>query len=315
MKSIAPLASAPRVISVGLAAAAVLLAACSQAPVTVTLHSLGPSGNLSFVCQGDDGDGQHVLGLKLDECPDYERLHRRMLGLVTQTDTDEVAVVDLRAGAVLDIDPSTPGYTFLRVGARPGAIVSTPGGVASFVGVTGLQKNGVYALPTTCLKPPNAGEPARDLTTWAACSLTSAPGDMTLLVDPTGVSSVSGTARVSCPGTPDAPPPSAHECEADLTTEEGPLGRRKLLVALPAEHKLVLLDAQALLDRPSGEFQPCAVEATYPLQASLPSSPVSPVLPDDLKPLQKDQIARLLADTQAEPKREKEETRVKQAKR
>jgi hypothetical protein len=278
VKIIAQLASAPRVVSVGLAAAAVLLAACSQTPVTVTLHSLGPSGNLSFVCQGDDGDGQHVSGLKLDECPDYEHLDRRMLGLVTQTDTDEVAVVDLRAGAVLDIDPSTPGYTFLRVGARPGAIVSSPGGVASFVGVTGLQKNGVYALPTTCLKPPNAGEPARDVTTWAACSLTSAPGDIQVLL--AGASSSCSAADAATSSALQA----KRECPADLITDDGPLGRRKLLVALPEEHKLVLLDAQALLDRPSGEFQPCAVEATYQLQTSLPSGPLSPVLPDDLKP-------------------------------
>lgn len=39
------------------------------------------------------------------------------------------------------------------------------------------------------------------------------------------------------------------------------------------------------------------------------------VLPDDLKPLQKNQIARLLADTQAEPSRDDEESRAKQTKR
>jgi transcriptional regulator with XRE-family HTH domain len=39
------------------------------------------------------------------------------------------------------------------------------------------------------------------------------------------------------------------------------------------------------------------------------------VLPDDLKPLQKNQIARLLADTQVEPKRDEEESRAKQTKR
>ena len=39
------------------------------------------------------------------------------------------------------------------------------------------------------------------------------------------------------------------------------------------------------------------------------------MLPDDLKPLQKDQIARLLADTQAEPSREREESRAKPTKR
>jgi transcriptional regulator with XRE-family HTH domain len=38
-------------------------------------------------------------------------------------------------------------------------------------------------------------------------------------------------------------------------------------------------------------------------------------MPDDLKPLQKDQIARLLADTQAEPGREEEERHAKPSKR
>jgi transcriptional regulator with XRE-family HTH domain len=38
-------------------------------------------------------------------------------------------------------------------------------------------------------------------------------------------------------------------------------------------------------------------------------------LPDDLKPLQKNQIARLLADMQAEPSRDEEDNRAKQTKR
>jgi transcriptional regulator with XRE-family HTH domain len=38
-------------------------------------------------------------------------------------------------------------------------------------------------------------------------------------------------------------------------------------------------------------------------------------MPEDLKPLQKDQIARLLADTQTKPSREEEERRAKPTKR
>jgi hypothetical protein len=282
VKLISRLAGASRVMSLGLAAGCVLLGACSQTPVTVTLHSLQASGNLSFVCQADDGSG-----LKLDECPDYEAERRRTLGLVTQTTTNEVAIVDLRDGAVVDVDPSSPGYTFLRVGAQPGAIVSTPGGVASFVGVTGLEKNGIFALPTTCLNAPKPGEPTRDLTTWAACSLSSAPGDIKLLVDPPTLGDAANPmSRAACGSTvaESAPDQSLHAfCPADLTKEGGPIGRRKLLVALPNEHKLVLLDAQSLLDRPPGEFMACNVEATYPLQARLPTGPVTPVLPDDLQ--------------------------------
>ena len=40
------------------------------------------------------------------------------------------------------------------------------------------------------------------------------------------------------------------------------MGRRKLLVALPDEHKLVLLDAQRLLDQQPGQFRECEPEAT-----------------------------------------------------
>ena len=263
----------------GLCAWAVWLGACSQTPVSVTLHSLQASGNVSFVCRGDDNAPS---GHKLDECPDPEQTSRRLYGLVTQTATNEVAVVDLVAGSVVDIDPSTPGFSFLRVGARPGAIVTTPGGAATFVGVTGLQKNGVFALPTTCLGAAKPGELARDLTTWAACHLSSAPGDISVLVDPAR----GGDVRASCQSgaLESAPDLSGRECPADLTQEPGPRGRRKLLVSLPDEHKLVLLDAQSLLDRSPGEFDECAVEATYALNATLPTSAVVPKLPPDLLP-------------------------------
>ncbi|MEO7037538.1 MAG: hypothetical protein ABI548_26510 [Polyangiaceae bacterium] len=260
-------------------ASLVVLGACSQTPVAVDLHSLQASGKVSFVCRADDGS---PAGHKLDECPDYEHATRRLLGLVTQTATNEVAIVDLYAGAVVDVDPTTPGYSFLRVGASPGAIVTTPGGAASFVGVSGFQKNGIFALPTTCLSPPKASEVSRDLTTWAACSLSSAPGEITVLVDPPAAKG--GAIRGACDGTPQAKPDlTDRECPADLTAEGGPVGRRKLLVSLPDEHKLVLLDAQSLLDRPAGEFTSCTVEASYGLNAQLPTSPIQPVLPPDLQ--------------------------------
>ena len=268
----------------GISAWAVLLGSCSQTPITVNLHSLQASGNVSFVCRGDDNA---PTGHKLDACPDNETTTRRLFGLVTQTATNEVAVIDLVAGAVVDDDPSTPGYSFLRVGARPGAIVSTPGGAASFVGVTGLQKNGIFALPTTCLAAPKLGQQARDLTSWSACALTSAPGDITVLIDP----AQNELTRSSCVGSSFEPVPEVEaqqvgrECPADLTHEGGPKGRRKLLVSLPEEHKLVLLDAQELLDAPAGEFAPCHVEpVAYNLAEAPETTPATPVLPPDLLP-------------------------------
>jgi len=264
----------------GLCAWAVLLGSCSQTPITVRLHAMQSSGRVSFVCRGDDNPAS---GHKLDECPDYDHGTRRTLALVTQTATYEVAVVDLDGQSIVDIDQTTPGYSFLRVGAQPGAIVSTPGGAATFVGVSGLQKNGIFALPTTCVLAPKEGEPARDLTSWAACHLSSAPGDISVLVDPV----LDGAApRTTCPGVTLRPttPRVDDACPADLTQEGGPAGRRKLLVALPDEHKLVLLDAQHLLDQQPGTFGECEPEATFALDADAPTMPLSPILPPDLTP-------------------------------
>lgn len=232
---------------------------------------------MSFVCRGDDNDPKGHL---LNECPEYasDVTTRRLVGLVTQTATNEVALVDLYGGKVIDVDKSTPGFSFLRVGARPGAIVTTPGGAASFVAVSGLQKNGIFALPSTCLDAPTVDEPPRDLTTWSACALSSAPGDVTVLLDSSN--------RTACGSEEVSAVPTNQDnrvCPADVTAEKGPAGRRKLLVALPDEHKLVLLDAQALLDRPAGEFGRCDIEREYALDATLPTTPVQPSLPDDLK--------------------------------
>lgn len=269
----------------GLSVAAAVLASCSQNPITVNLHAMQSSGRVSFVCRGNDNP---AAGHKLDECPDYEAGSRHTIALVTQTFTNEVAVVDLAAQRIADIDQTTPGFSFLRVGAMPGSIVSTPGGAATFVGVSGPEKNGIFALPTTCIMPPDPNdpnEPARDLTTWPACHLSSEPGDIAVVVDPTLVANEKNelVPRASClDGTPTEPPRLEYACKADTTTESGPVGRRKLLVALPREHKLVLLDAQRLLDQQPGAFPECQPEQTFALGGEIPAS-YSQIL-NDLKP-------------------------------
>ena len=267
-----------KLAALGICAWAVLLESCSQTPITVNLHAMQTSGRVSFVCRGGDNSPS---GHKLDECPDYEQATRHTLALVTQTATNEIAVVDLYAQSIVDIDQTTPGYSFLRVGGTPGAIVTTPGGAATFVGVSGLTKNGIFALPTTCVLPPQAGEAARDLTSWSACHLSSAPGDISVVLD----STPDGDApRATCPSAPPLKPtfPKAFDgCPADVIHEKGPVGRRKLLVALPDEHKLVLLDAQHLLDQQPGEFPECEPEASFALDAPGPTTPLSPILPAD----------------------------------
>lgn len=276
-----------------LAASCVL--GCQTPPEGAPPSSLRRSGEVTFVCVGPNQQGA-----PLDRCPSGPRLTNGglMVGregyelhaLVTQMATAEVAVVRLTgadddgqsAGRVLDVDPTNPGVTPLRVGQQPVDIVTTPGGLASFVGVAEVGKEGIFALPTSCLFEPKQAEPRRDLTTWPACSLPSAPGDMVLLVDP---ADAEGKVRNRCGGSHEAltskPPSEIRRCTADLSEELVSVGRRKLLVALPDQAKLVVIDAQELLDRSSGSFSPCAIEREFPLQATPPAQIVQP-LPEDL---------------------------------
>ncbi len=282
-------------VLLAMAATALLVGGCSQTPVTVPLRSLERSGNVSFICVGPDGQGRDI-----NDCPDYAAGANRMLALVTQTLRGEVAVVDLTAGHVVDIDPSTPGYNFLPIGANPVSIVSTPGGVATFVGVAESGREGIYALPSSCVGPPQkksdgSYEQVRDLTSWPACKLPSAPGSMTILIDPPkdddGNPATPPRERAAC-GAPytdeagavgQAIAATRSECPADLALETDPPGRRKLAVALPKLGEIDIIDAQTLLDRPPGSFGACPVERRIVPKVDLPASDIKQPLPPDLQ--------------------------------
>jgi hypothetical protein len=251
--------------------------ACTETPVSLPLRSLERSGEVSFACVSTDGQGAHI-----NVCPDFDG-ERRMLALVTQTLRGEVAVVDLSAGSVVDYDPSTPGFNFIPVGENPVDIVTTPGGVASFVGIGGTGRAGIVGLPSTCLR-----RPAQDLTTWPACSLPKAPGQMHVLVDR---ADDQGRIRASCDTapTPDAATAgtaiaaSREVCPADLALEVVEPGRRKLLVEIPDLGGIAVIDAQELLDRPPGSFDPCSVERFLPLDVQLPAGDTLQPVPPDLQ--------------------------------
>jgi hypothetical protein len=240
------------------------------------------------------------VGVPLSDCNpgSISREQRDLFALVTQTSTGEVAVInvpldssDPRTGeGVVDLDPATPSYGFLPIGAQPGDIVTTPGGFASFVGVAEPGKPGLFALPTACVSSPQEGELQRDLTIWPACSLPAAPGSIAMLVEPPDAE---GRVYTACDhvSEEELPPADASlpECgnalaPVRLAAEGGPLGRRKLVVSLPDLGKLAVIDAQSILDRAPGSFQPCPIEreALFPLTAPLPATPVPQVLPDDL---------------------------------
>ncbi len=320
---------APLGLVLGTGALAIALHGCSQETVEAELRSLQASTQVSFVCR----TVEH--GVTRGNCPDLENEPQQTVlnALITQTATNEIAIVDVRTAQVVDTDPSMPGYNFLRLPSRPGDIVTTPGGRATFVGLTSGGRTGISVITSDCLGSPRAAELAdgirhaqRDLTTFPACTLSSAPGDIAVLVEPTAAD---GTIAETC-AAPDVPQnveppgsqrysvvpatnaqecaatrtdpndprptpvwiadaaecrqPNGRDCAANLTTEGGPPGRRKLVVALPDEGEIAVLDAQAIVDREPGSFDPCPVEYRFKLQAAADVSGQTQSLPPDLTP-------------------------------
>ncbi|MBN1610972.1 MAG: hypothetical protein JW940_30355 [Polyangiaceae bacterium] len=256
------------------------LLGCSETSASQLLTSLTASDRIAFVCRNaDTGDGA-----ELDECPDRadDGVAHSLLALVTQTLTGEIAVLDLSRGQMLDADPATPGPGFLPVGGSPTDVVATPGGIASFVSVAEAGREALFALPTHCIGSPKKGDVRRELTSWSACSLPAAPGRLQVVADPPNTD---GTLRASCSGELVAEPAAAgRACAADLRLEAAvePQGRRVLAVALPGLGELAFIDAQWLLDRDPGSFEPCRIERRVKLAVSLPPAGIDQPLPSEL---------------------------------
>lgn len=275
------------------------LTGCQQTVTPAPLRSLAGSERVSLVCR-DFTTGE---GRDLRACPDpsespADTEDRRPLALVTQTMRGEVAVIDLQDEKVLDANPWLPGKEFLTVGADPTSIASTPGGTATFVAVGEPGMEAIYALPTTCIGTPQDNERARDVLLWSACRLPPGrPGEMAIITDSTLADG--GGFRKTClsaTATEDAgnwyrlamtdhvTAVQPNPCPANLAAEEHiePVGRRKLLVALPDLGKIAIFDAQALLNLGPGTFQDCIPDSVIALGNQLPSAPVVQPLPPDL---------------------------------
>ncbi|HEY6078877.1 MAG TPA: hypothetical protein VIW29_08740, partial [Polyangiaceae bacterium] len=260
-----------------------LLSGCAETEVVRELRSLQGSEEAVFVCRDLNGDGRPMT-----DCPDFDATDDAdaskvlsIYSLVSQTVTNEVAVINVTSGRVVDTEVSVPGYGFLRVGARPVAMVASPGGKSSFVATADVGHNGIFALPTRCLDAPKDGQEQRDLTSWPACRLSSTPGKMTVIVEPS---------TATCDGSEVATADAARladdsVCYASMEQEAaqgGPAGRRMLVVALPDQSELAVIDAQWLLNRPPGTFEDCHIEARIPLKVEVPSG-VAQTLPPDLQ--------------------------------
>ncbi len=277
------------------------LTGCTQTVTPPPLQSLTGSGQVSILCR-EMTTGQ---GRDRRACPDSDYAisdgeDRHTLALVTQTIRGEVAVVDLHSQAVLDANPLLPGKEFLPVGKNPTAIVSTPGGVATFVVTAEKGFEAIYALPTTCITAPepNAAsdeqKKARELTLWSACRLPPGrPGRIAIVTDTTAASSSDPTSattgyRASCPSAPtneEWNPVAADrtDCPANLVDEEqiAPAGRRKLLVTLPEKGLVAIYDAQAILNLEAGSFGECVPDSVIALSTLVPAAPTDQVMPAD----------------------------------
>jgi hypothetical protein len=275
--------------------------ACTQESTTASLRALDPVGDVSLLCLGRDDTGAFTLGRERAECPDYgdedSPYNRRFHALVTQPATGEVALVDLASPlneAVIDYEPTQPGYSFMAVGAEPTSVVSTPGSVASFVAVREAGREGVFGIPSSCIAPRRADEPLRDIRTWPACRLPAAPDAMVMLVDPAldddADPATPDRVRAACAGDyvdsetllGAAPAATRAQCPADLATETVLPGRRKLAITLPSLGEVWVLDAQELLDREPGSFDACNVEERFALSADVTAA--TQRVPADLTP-------------------------------
>ena len=268
-----------------------LLCNCSEQEVLATLPALSGSEDAVFLCRDEAG-----LGHPYSDCPDRNTdddtnaaKKLSVYALVSQTITDEVAVIDVTRGKVVDDDPTRPGFGFLRVGGRPISMAATPGGRATFVATADVGRNGIFALPTSCLDAPALGQTERDLTTWPACRLDETPGEISVMIEPFADAPVELSSHTLPGDEPcrndayddeDAPNPD-NACQADLRDEGGGQGRRKLVVALPDSGQLAIIDAQQLLNTPAGTFPRCPIEARVNLQVDVPQG-VAQVLPPDL---------------------------------
>ncbi|WP_437553020.1 hypothetical protein WME97_17230 [Sorangium sp. So ce367] len=300
---------------------ALALAGCAAEATPVPVEALAQSGRSAFVCLAIDRPDPNKPGvmrsLPITDCSygtvesstDYEVDAKdggratlpHLYGLVTQTAHGEVAVVDLttESSLIVDRDTGTPAPSFLPVGAQPVDIVATPGGTASFVAVAEPGRAGIYALPSAKVLP-REGCPVPSLSSWPACSLPSAPGEMLLVADPPDPDADpegSAKLRSSCEGRYDVEPTEPGDPGAFVddvcSTSNGSLdmeggGRQKLLVTLPDLGGFVVIDAQKLLEDTAyqdGGFAACDVERWVPLQVSLPpAEPPDEPPPGDVPP-------------------------------
>lgn len=180
---------------------------------------------------------------------DGTTLENHLFAMVTQTTRGEVAIVDLTAGNVVDIDNSTPGINFLPVGKNPTDITSAPDGTFTYVAAAEPGKPAIYALDSRVILGdsrafdfdlttiPDGGAPQPfvipTLTTWPACSLPQAPGAMSIVPAATIVAD-GGAADAGASGA-DAGTPTSNAYTIAVVLPGDEVNSAKLVTLDPAQ--------------------------------------------------------------------------------
>jgi hypothetical protein len=182
------------VIALSVVAAAVSIASCAQVPPNVTPRTFQQAQKVDVVCMHvNDANGNALpapMPVEEAQCAPVPAnvngatLPYHLYAVVTQTTPGELAVVDLTAGGVLDVDKSTPGIDFIPVGANPTDVAVAHDGQLTFVSSRDPNKMAIYAIDNKRLLGDSTGtappSPLR-LTDLAACALPQPPQALAVL--------------------------------------------------------------------------------------------------------------------------------------
>jgi hypothetical protein len=122
---------------------AVLMTACEDSAEPFVPPSFDRADQVAFACL----DVVRGEGVPLGECEQASAdLH--LLALVTQSQRGELAVVDLAAEAIIDVNPQVPGFTFHPVGELPTGVAVAPDGTRGYVACSGGRSLSVFDIGT-----------------------------------------------------------------------------------------------------------------------------------------------------------------------
>ena len=266
---------------------------CAQTPPNIPVRSFDRAQKMDVVClhveRVDTANGfitnVYPTPLPQTQCSptpinvDGNTLENHLFALVTQSTRGEVAVVDLNAGGVVDIDNSTPGINFLPVGKNPTDIAAAPDGAMTYVASAEVGKPAIYALDSRVILG-NSRAPAFDrsttppgaptalqvptLTTWPSCSLPQTPGAMSIVPAGAPADADAGTADAG---------DDAGESDAG-TAAPSPFSAYTIAVVLPGDEvesaKVVTLDPAQFTDGTiaPGSLTPCRILSAVALSGN-----------------------------------------------